>query len=35
VLIRAEEIFEFENAERQAIRDGMPIDKVYDMYGDL
>ena len=35
VLIRAEEIHDYEDAERQAIRDGMPIDKVYDMYGDL
>ena len=35
VLIRAEEIFNFENAEREAIANGMPIDKVYDMYGDL
>ncbi|MFC1607345.1 RraA family protein [Candidatus Latescibacterota bacterium] len=35
VLIRAEEIFAFENAEREAIRNGMPIDEVYDTYGDL
>lgn len=35
VLIRAEEILDYENAEREAIRNGMPIDKVYDMYGDL
>ena len=35
VLIRAEEILEFENAEREAIRNGMPIDEVYDTYGDL
>jgi len=35
VLIRAEEILDFENAEREAIRKGMPIDEVYDTYGDL
>jgi len=35
VLIRAEEILDFENAEREAIRNGMPIQEVYDTYGDL
>ena len=35
VLIRAEEILKFENAEREAIRNGMPIEEVYDKYGDL
>jgi 4-hydroxy-4-methyl-2-oxoglutarate aldolase len=35
VLIRAEEILAFENAEREAIRNGMPIDQVYNTYGDL
>jgi regulator of RNase E activity RraA len=35
VLLRAEEILDYENAEREAIRNGMPVDKVYDMYGDL
>ena len=35
VLLRAEEILEYENAEREAIRNGMPIDEVYDTYGDL
>lgn len=35
VLMRAEEILEYENAEREAIRNGMPIDDVYDTYGDL
>jgi len=35
VLLRAEEILDFENAEREAIRNGMPIDEVYDTYGDL
>ena len=35
VLIRAEEILDFENEERRLIREGMPIDQVYDMYGDL
>jgi regulator of RNase E activity RraA len=35
VLIRGEEILDFENAEREAIRNGMPIDQVYDTYGDL
>ena len=35
VLLRGEEILDFENEERRLIREGMPIDKVYDMYGDL
>ena len=35
VLLRAEDILDYENAEREAIRNGMPIDQVYDTYGDL
>ncbi|GAK57988.1 dimethylmenaquinone methyltransferase [Candidatus Vecturithrix granuli] len=35
VLLKAEEIFEFEEKEREMIRNGMPIDEVYKMFGDL
>lgn len=35
VLVKAEEIFAFEQKERKLIRDGMPIDQVYDSFGDL
>lgn len=35
VLLKAEEIFAFEEKEREQIRNGMPIDKVYAEFGDL
>lgn len=35
VLLKAEEILEFEEKERKLIRDGMPIDEVYNTFGDL
>ena len=35
VLLRAEEILEFENKQREMIRNGMPIDEVYTEFGDL
>jgi len=33
--LKAEEIFAFEEKEREQIRNGMPIDKVYAEFGDL
>ena len=35
VLLRVEETFAFENAERRQIADGMPIDEVYRTFGVL
>ena len=35
VLLKAEEIFAFEEEERRQIREGMPIDQVYEEFGDL
>jgi len=35
VLLKAEEIFAFEEKERELIRGGMPIDQVYEQFGDL
>jgi len=35
VLLKAEEIFAFEEEERRQIREGMPIDQVYTEFGDL
>ncbi|MCK4284048.1 MAG: RraA family protein [Candidatus Brocadiae bacterium] len=35
VLLKAEEMLEFENKEREMIANGMPIDQVYAEFGDL
>jgi 4-hydroxy-4-methyl-2-oxoglutarate aldolase len=35
VLLKAEEIFAFEEKEREMIRNGLPIDEVYRQFGDL
>jgi 4-hydroxy-4-methyl-2-oxoglutarate aldolase len=35
VLLKAEEIFAFEQKERELIRSGVPVDEVYKMFGDL
>jgi len=35
VLLKAEEIFRFEDKERELIRNGLPIDEIYNTYGDL
>ena len=35
VLLKVEDIYEHENAERQALADGMPIDEVYEKFGVL
>jgi 4-hydroxy-4-methyl-2-oxoglutarate aldolase len=35
VLVKAEEIFSFEEKEREMIRNGIPLDQVYTEFGDL